>query len=63
MRRMCFNCTERMRQGAVAGTWVAGMMARKPPMLVRVTMANKMARIVWALMKKGEVYRALVAAA
>ena len=40
------------------GTWLAGMLERKPPMLVRVALANKMARIVWALMKSGETYRA-----
>ena len=38
------------------------MLARKPPMLVRVALANKMARIVWALLAKGGVYRAPVAA-
>lgn len=40
------------------GTWLAGMLERKLTMLVRVALANKMARIVWALMKSGEVYRA-----
>ena len=38
------------------GTWLAGMLSRKPPMLVRVALANKMARIVWALMVKGQDY-------
>jgi len=46
-----------------SGTWLGGMLLRKPPMLVRVALANKMARIVWALMVKGEVYRAPAAAA
>jgi hypothetical protein len=27
------------------GTWLGGMLTRKPPMLVRVALANKMARI------------------
>ena len=45
------------------GTWLAGMLSRKPPMLVRVALANKMARIVWALMVKGQDYRAPAAAA
>ena len=45
------------------GTWLAGMLSRKPPMLVRVALANKMARIVWALMVKNEVYRDQAAAA
>jgi transposase len=43
---------------AGSGTWLGGMLLRKPPMLVRVALANKMARIVWALMAKNEVYRA-----
>ncbi len=45
------------------GTWLAGLIARKPPLLVRVALANKMARIVWALMVKGEDYRAPTVAA
>jgi transposase len=53
----------RARKGADTGTWLAGMLARKPPMLVRVALANKMARIVWALMTRGGVYRAPVVAA
>jgi transposase len=51
------------RHGAPAGSWIARMVARKPPMLVRVALANKMARIVWALLARGEVYRAPAAAA
>ena len=46
------------RNGAPAGSWIARMVARKPPMLVRVALANKMARIIWALMAKGGIYRA-----
>ena len=48
---------------AQPGTWLAGMLTRKPPLLVRVALANKMARIVWALMRTGEVYRAPAVAA
>jgi hypothetical protein len=33
------------------------MMARKPHMLVVVALANKMARMIWALPVRGEVYR------
>jgi transposase len=39
------------------GTWLDGMLSRKPPMLVRVALTNKMARIVWALMARGGVYK------
>lgn len=51
------------RKGPPAGSWLAGMLARKPPMLVRVALANKMARVIWALMAKGGTYRAPIAAA
>ena len=45
-----------VHSSARPGTWLAGMLSRKPPMLVRVALANKMARIVWALMVKGQDY-------
>lgn len=51
------------RKGGAPGPWLASMMARKPPMLVRVALANKMARTVWALLAHGGVYRAPVVAA
>ncbi len=51
------------KRGAPAGSWLAKMLARKPRMLVIVALANKMARIVWAVMMKGEDYRAPAAAA
>jgi len=51
------------RRGAPQGSWLARMFARKPPMLVIVALANKMARIVWALLAKGGVYQAPAAVA
>jgi len=51
------------RKGTATGTWLVGMMSRKPPMLVRVALANKMARTVWALLARGGVYRALAVTA
>jgi transposase len=45
------------------GTWLGGMLTRKPPMLVRVALADKMARIVRALMARGGVYQSPAAAA
>ena len=57
------------------GTWLGGMLSRKLPMLVRVALANSeplcasgsstmaSARIVWALMARGGVYKSPVAAA
>ena len=51
------------RHGAPAGSWMARMLAHKPPMLVRVALANKMARIVWVLMARGGTYQAPTASA
>lgn len=51
------------QRGAPEGSWLAGMLARKPRMLVTVALVNKTARIVWALLVKSGVYRAPVAAA
>jgi transposase len=50
-------------RGAPAGSWLAQMLPRKPKMLVIVALANKTARVVWALLVKGRVYRTPVAAA
>jgi len=52
-----------MLRGAPAGSWLGQMLARKPRMLVAVALANKTARIVWALLVRGGIYRAPVAAA
>jgi transposase len=34
-----------------------GLLARKPKKLAAVALANKMARVIWAMMISGEVYR------
>jgi len=46
------------RKGVPSGSWLHRMLTRKPPMLVIVALANKTARIAWALMTKGGIYRA-----
>ena len=46
------------RKGVAPGSWLGRMLARKPPMLVIVALANKNARIAWALITKGGIYRA-----
>jgi len=51
------------QRGVPEGSWLARMLARKPKMLVTVALANKTARIVWALLVKGGVYRAPAMAA
>lgn len=42
--------------------WLLSLLARKPKKLVAVALANKMARIAWVVMTRGEVYRRPVVA-
>jgi transposase len=37
--------------------WLLNLLGRKPRKLAAVALANKMARIVWAMMTSGEAYR------
>ena len=46
------------RQRPEVFPWVAALSRRKPAKLVAVAMANKAARIAWAIMVRGETYRA-----
>jgi len=46
-----------VRRGVPPTSWLGRMLARKPRMLVTVALANKTARIVWALLVKGEDYK------
>lgn len=48
------------RRGAPEGSWLAGMLLRKPRMLISVAQANKTARIVWAVLMTKQDYRARV---
>jgi transposase len=45
------------KRGLKLPDWVAGLFARKPFKIVAVALANKTARIIWALLTKGGVYR------
>ena len=40
-----------------ASAWLIALLARRPRKLAAVALANKMARIVWAMMTSGEAYR------
>ena len=51
-----------VRRGETKDPWLARMLARKPRKLVAVALANRMARIAWALMTNNEVYRLPAAA-
>ena len=43
--------------------WIARLLARKPAKVVAIAVANKTARIAWAVMTRGETYRAPALAA
>jgi transposase len=40
-----------------ASAWLLGLLARKPKKLAAVALANNMARIIWAMVMSGEIYR------
>jgi len=43
---------------SAAGAWLRGVLERRPVRLATVALANKMARIAWAVMTRGETYQA-----
>ncbi len=45
------------RFGVRKGSWLARMLDRKPKLLVAITLANRMARGIWAMLMKQENYR------
>ena len=53
----------RARTDALAAApWIRSLLERRPARVVTVAMANKAARIVWAVLARGDVYRPPVAA-
>ena len=47
----------RRKEGFAGAPWLARLKASKPPMVVIVALANKLARIIWALLAKGGAYQ------
>ena len=46
-----------VRKGGSTNRWLVALVARKPKMVVAVALANKMARMIWAMTRKQENYR------
>ena len=44
-----------------ASPWTIAIMKRRPPLVAAVAMAAKTARIIWAMLARGEIYRPRVA--
>lgn len=45
------------RKKAPGGGWFPSLLTRKPPLVAIVALANKMARVAWAVMSRREAYR------
>lgn len=45
------------KNGVPEGSWLGRMLAKKPRMLVAIALANKMARMIWAMLVRKEDYR------
>jgi hypothetical protein len=52
-----------LRHGAPQNPWLARMLQRKPPMVAAFALVNKMARGIWAMLTRSEIYRGPVTAA
>lgn len=48
---------QRTKQTSALSTWLANLASRKRPQVATVALANKMARMAWVVLYKGEVYR------
>lgn len=46
-----------VRRGGSPDRWLANLVARKPRRVAAVALANKMARVVWAMTTQREDYR------
>jgi len=61
-RLLVVGATSVIRRAAVntsaTGAWVRSLMERKPARVVTVAIANKTAGIAWAVLSRGEIYRA-----
>ena len=62
LRRLLVNGTTSrlrwVRRHPETHPWAASLLQRKPAKLVAVALANKVARVVWAVMTRGEIYQA-----
>jgi transposase len=58
-RLLVLGATARIRfaKAGRASPWLINLLARRPNKLAAVALANKMARILWAMMVSGETYR------
>lgn len=46
-----------VRKGVLPDNWLGSILGRKPRMVAAFALANKMARIIWAMMTREQNYR------
>ena len=46
-----------VRKGGTPDSWLGQLVGRKPRMVAALALANKMARIIWAIMTREQNYR------
>jgi transposase len=66
LRRLLINGAQAMllrSKAARRDPWLVGLRSRKPILVVAVALANKIARIAWAVMSRQETYRRVAVAA
>ena len=57
------TCLRHAKRNPEAADWATRLLARRPFKVAAVALANKMARIAWALLTRGGTYRTSAAAA
>jgi transposase len=60
LRRLLFvgaTTVIRSKRAQEAGSWLAKLLERRPAKVAAVAIANKTARIIWAMLRRGEAYR------
>lgn len=58
LRRLLVNGARALsRWWRARSPWLMGLLARRPANVAIVALANKMARVIWVIMARGEVYR------
>ena len=56
MMTYCSLCNRAGKTKTVLADWARSLLAKKPFKVVAVALANKMARIAWAVMARGTAY-------
>jgi transposase len=60
LRRLLINGAQSVLRWAKKGkssAWLIGLLERRPRSVVAIALANKMARVAWAMLRRGEDYR------